>query len=223
MLTHIFFDLDGTLTDSKPGIIHSVEHALNFFHIHVPSEQLIPFIGPPLRDSFAPFFDNDEGRVTLAVQKYREYYTAKGIFENSLYDGISDLLRELQGQGKHLCVATSKPEPFARQILEHFQVSSYFALVAGAELHGARNSKTDVLRYACKEGGIENPRSCLMVGDRKYDVLGAHAVGMACVGVLYGYGTCEELTEARADYLCATVPDLRRLLLKNPQFCPARL
>lgn len=86
--THIFFDLDGTLTDSKPGIIRSVEHALNFFHIHVPPEQLIPFIGPPLRDSFAPFFDNDTARVDMAIQKYREYYSAKGIFENSLYGGI---------------------------------------------------------------------------------------------------------------------------------------
>ena len=213
MSTHIFFDLDGTLTDSKPGIIRSVEHALNFFHMHVPSEQLIPFIGPPLRDSFAPFFDNDAARVDLAIQKYREYYNVKGIFENSLYDGIADLLRELQGQGRRLCVATSKPEPFARRVLEHFRINGFFSLVAGAELHGARNNKTDVLRYACAQRGIEDMRSCLMVGDRKYDVQGAHAVGMACAGVLYGYGSREELAEARADYLCATVPDLRRLLL----------
>lgn len=215
MLTYIFFDLDGTLTDSKPGIIHSVQHALNFFHIHVPPEQLIPFIGPPLRDSFAPFFDNNEARVALAIQKYREYYTVQGIFENNLYDGMADLLRELQRQGYVLCVATSKPEPFARRILEHFQISGFFSLVAGAELHGPRNSKTDVLRYACAQWGIEDMRSCLMVGDRKYDVQGAHAVGMACAGVLYGYGSREELTEARADYLCETVPDLRHLLLRE--------
>ena len=211
--THIFFDLDGTLTDSKPGIIRSVEHALNFFHIHVPPEQLIPFIGPPLRDSFAPFFDNDTARVDMAIQKYREYYSAKGIFENSLYGGIADLLHGLQAQGRQLCVATSKPEPFAKRVLEHFRIESFFSFVAGAELHGARNSKTEVLRYACTQLGIEDMKPCLMVGDRKYDVRGAHDVGMACAGVLYGYGPRGELTEARADYLCKTVPDLRRLLL----------
>lgn len=210
--THIFFDLDGTLTDSKPGIIRSVEHALNFFHIHVPPEQLIPFIGPPLRDSFAPFFDNDTARVDMAIQKYREYYSAKGIFENSLYGGIADLLHGLQAQGRQLCVATSKPEPFAKRVLEHFRIESFFSFVAGAELHGARNSKTEVLRYACTQLGIEDMKPCLMVGDRKYDVRGAHNVGMACAGVLYGYGSRGELTEARADYLCASVDDLGNLL-----------
>ena len=213
MYTHVFFDLDGTLTDSKPGIIRSVEYALNFFHIQVPSEQLIPFIGPPLRDSFAPFFDNDTARVDLAIQKYREYYSANGIFENSLYEGIAGLLRWLQSQGRHLCVATSKPEPFAMRVLEHFRIDGFFSFVAGAELHGARNNKTEVLRYACTQLGIEDMRPCLMVGDRKYDVRGAHNVGMACAGVLYGYGPREELTEARADYLCASVDDLGKLLL----------
>ncbi|GKG92495.1 phosphoglycolate phosphatase [Desulfovibrionaceae bacterium] len=213
--TDIFFDLDGTLTDSKPGIIRSVEHALDFFHIHVPPEQLIPFIGPPLHDSFAPFFDNDTARVDLAIQKYREYYSVKGIFENSLYDGITDLLRGLQALGRRLCVATSKPEPFARRVLEHFRIDGFFSFVAGAELHGPRNNKTEVLRYACTQLGIEDMSPCLMVGDRKYDVRGAHNVGMACAGVLYGYGPREELTEARAEYLCASVDDLEKLLLAD--------
>ena len=110
--TDIFFDLDGTLTDSKPGIIRSVEHALDFFHIHVPPEQLIPFIGPPLHDSFAPFFDNDTARVDLAIQKYREYYSVKGIFENSLYDGITDLCA-----GFRLWAADSASPPRSRNPL----------------------------------------------------------------------------------------------------------
>ena len=114
--TDIFFDLDGTLTDSKPGIIRSVEHALDFFHIHVPPEQLIPFIGPPLHDSFAPFFDNDTARVDLAIQKYREYYSVKGIFENSLYPGIRETLEALKARGAVLCLATSKPEPSSRAL-----------------------------------------------------------------------------------------------------------
>lgn len=213
--SHIFFDLDGTLIDSKPGIIGSVQHALKSFHISVPSEELLPFIGPPLRDSFAQFFPGDTAKVERAIATYREYYQARGIFENSLYPGVVELLRDLRRQKRTLCLATSKPEPFARQILDHFQISRFFSVVAGAELQGPRNSKADVLRYACVQSQVTNMRVCLMVGDRKYDVAGAHAVGMACAGVLYGYGPRAELEEAGADYLCGGLEDVRGLLLQD--------
>lgn len=213
--SHIFFDLDGTLIDSKPGIIHAVEHALNFFDIHIPSEKLVPFIGPPLRDSFARFFPGNAAKVEQAIQKYREYYSAKGIFECDLYSGIRELLADLRAAGRSVCLATSKPEPFARRILRHFDIENLFNFVAGAELHGTRNSKTEVLRYACEHVTHKDMARCLMVGDRKYDVQGAHNLGMACAGVLYGYGTREELAKARAQYICPGVADVRRLLLEG--------
>lgn len=212
--THIFFDLDGTLTDSAPGIIRSVQYALESFHIHKETAELLYFIGPPLKDSFASFFDNDPELTLAAVAKYREYYSVTGIFENSLYAGIADLLTELCRAGHTLCVATSKPEPFALRVLEHFTIREAFAVIAGAELQGSRNSKTDVLRHACRMAGVDPSQGgCCMVGDRKYDILGAHAVGMPALGVLYGYGGRAELEDAGANYLCATVHELRKMLL----------
>lgn len=213
MKQYLFFDLDGTVTDSKPGIIRSVQHALTYFGIERADEDLLHFIGPPLRDSFGKLFDGDMAKAELAVQKYREYYAVTGIFENALYAGIADLLADLRAAGRVVSLATSKPEPFAHRILEHFGLAGVFDHVAGAELTGPRNSKTAVLRYACDLCGVADMEPCLMVGDRKYDVLGAHAVGMRCAGVLYGYGSRGELEEAGADSLCGDVLSLRRLLL----------
>ena len=213
MKQYLFFDLDGTVTDSKTGIIRSVQHALAHFNVSRADDDLLYFIGPPLRDSFGKIFEGDTAKAELAVQKYREYYTVTGIFENALYEGIADLLADLRGAGRVLSLATSKPEPFALRILEHFGIASLFDHVAGAELTGPRNSKSSVLRHACGLCGVADMQQCLMVGDRKYDVLGAHAVGMPCAGVLYGYGSRSELEEAGAECLCDDVPALRQLLL----------
>jgi len=210
---YLFFDLDGTVTDSKTGIIRSVQHALAFFDISRSDDELLYFIGPPLKDSFGKLFEGDTARADLAVKKYREYYSDKGIFENELYEGIADLLADLRGRGRVVSLATSKPEPFAVRILEHFGIAGLFDHVAGAELTGPRNSKTAVLQHALGLCGVADMAQCLMVGDRKYDILGAHAVGMDCTGVLYGYGSRSELEEAGADNLCADVPSLRQLLL----------
>ena len=213
MKQYLFFDLDGTVTDSQTGIIRSMQHALAHFGIVRPDEALLPFIGPPLKDSFGKVFPDDPAKADLAVQKYREYYTVTGIFENALYGGIAELLADLRHQGRTVTLATSKPEPFALRILDHFGITECFDHVAGAELTGPRNSKTAVLQHACNLCGVTTLERCLMVGDRKYDVLGAHAVGMDCVGVLYGYGSRGELEEAGADTLCPSVPALRSLLL----------
>lgn len=210
--TPVFFDLDGTITDSEDGIVNSVQYALEHFGVSLPRESLIPFIGPPLRDSFSKIFPNDPKKVEKIVGKYREYYTDRGIFENRLYDGISDLLRDLAEEGRVLALATSKPETFALRIVEHFDIARYFSCVAGAELSGPRNNKPAVLRYACDRLGVVPSASCLMVGDRKYDVAGAHEVGMPCAAVLYGYGPEKELKEAGADWLCPDVKSLRVLL-----------
>ena len=210
--TSCVFDLDGTITDSQEGILNSVMYALDHFGISVRKDSLLFFIGPPLKQSFARYFPGDSERVALAVEKYREYFRRQGMFENKVYPGVPQMLERLLAQGHHIHLATSKPEVFARQILEHFGLSPCFSFVAGAELHGGRNDKVDVLRYALKETGADVAHS-LMVGDRLHDVVGGHAVDMKTVGVLYGYGSRQELESVHADYLCENVSDLQTTLL----------
>ncbi|MCR5563713.1 MAG: HAD hydrolase-like protein [Desulfovibrio sp.] len=212
MKRFFFFDLDGTVTDSEEGILRSVQYSLRHFGINRENEELLFFIGPPLKESFAFFFPGDPQTVDAAVAKYREYYTEKGIFENRLYSGIDVLLRELRDRGHVCCLATSKPEPFVERIIRHFEIADCFDAVAGAQLLGPRNSKEAVLRHACRLCDADDMSRCLMVGDRKYDVCGAHAVGMACVGVLYGYGKRDELRAAGADCLCHSVEHLAAVL-----------
>ena len=211
---YVFFDLDGTVTASHMGIIRSVQYALRQMGRPVPeAEALMPLIGPPLQESFGKLLGGDPDLAREATRLYREYYTVTGIYENKVYDGVEDLLRTLQEAGRMLCLATSKPEPFARRILQHFGLDGYFSQVAGAELDGRRTGKTEVLRYAAALCGMTDPATGLMVGDRKYDVAGAHSVGLACAGVLYGYGSREELQEAGADWLCPDPACLRELVL----------
>ena len=208
-----FFDLDGTVTDSKAGILNAVRHALAAFHIERPEGELLPFIGPPLSASFGEIFPNDPGKVREAIAKYREYFSVKGLFENAVYPGMAELLSDLRQAGYGMCLATSKPEPYTLRILEHFRLMPCFDHVAGAELDGPRNNKADVLRHALKLCGVTDTATCLMIGDRLHDVAGAHAVGMPCVGVLYGYGSRAELEAAGADALCPDIPSLRAMLL----------
>lgn len=213
-INHVFFDLDGTLTDSAEGILNSVVHALDYFNLQLPQEELISFIGPPLKDSFAPLFNNDQKMVETAIAKYREYFSHRGIFENRLYPGVTHMLQACSNAGLVLCLATSKPEPFALRILEYFKIRHFFQVAAGAELYGARSDKTAVLYYAHALAGHPQQAACLMVGDRKHDVEGAHAVGMPCCGVLYGYGSQEELIAAGVESMCATVEELQEFLLQ---------
>ncbi len=206
-----FFDLDGTLTDSSPGITNSVIYALKKFGIEETDRtKLYPFIGPPLTESFARFYGFSEERCMEAVRYYREYYSDKGIFQNSVYDGLEDVLKELKRRGKKLVVATSKPEPFARRIIEHFDLAQYFDYVAGMELNGGRGTKEDVIRYALDTCKVTDKDKVLMVGDREHDVLGAKGAGIDCLGILYGFGTSEELERAGADYIEETVEGILR-------------
>lgn len=210
--TSFFFDLDGTVTDSKQGIINSVLYALGHFGIRARADSLLFFIGPPLKQSFARYFPGDSSQVALAVEKYREYFRRQGMFENQVYPGVPQMLERLVAQGHKLYLATSKPEIFARQIVDHFGLAPYFSFVAGAELNGSRNDKVDVLRYALQETGADGAHA-LMIGDRFHDIVGGHAVGMKTVGVLYGYGSRQELESVHADYLCSTISDLQTTLL----------
>lgn len=209
----LLFDLDGTLTDPGEGITASVAYALACFGITPPPrEQLYPFIGPPLHESFQRFYGFTEAQSFEAVERYRDYYRERGIWQNLLYPGIETLLPALREAGCTLVLATSKPEVFAQQILEHFRIAPYFSFVAGSNLDGSRTKKGEVIAYALARSGAQ-PEKSLMIGDREHDVLGAREQGLPCVGVLYGYGSCDELTAAGAWRLAESVADLGELLL----------
>jgi phosphoglycolate phosphatase len=210
----ILFDLDGTLTDPGIGITNSVMYALSKYGISVPDRSaLYPFIGPPLWASFEKFYGFSEAEAKRAVEYYREHYSITGLFENAVYDGIDALLAVLEDSGKTLVVATSKPEVFAEQILEHFDLAKYFAFIGGSELDGTRVNKDQVIRYALEMSGVTDLSTAVMVGDREHDILGAKKVGITSAGVLFGYGSRSELENAGADFIAETVDDLQRLLL----------
>lgn len=209
---YILFDLDGTITDPGLGITNSVIHALNKFGISDKRENLYKFIGPPLAQSFQNYYGFDEEKAQLGIQYYREYYAVDGIFENIVYDGVEQMLKNLKQDGKKILMATSKPEKFAKQILECFKLDQYFDYVAGATMDEKRVRKADVISYALESYGIQNLDEVLMVGDREHDVLGAKEVGIDCVGVLYGYGDREELEKAGAKYIVETVEELAKVL-----------
>ena len=210
MWNTILFDLDGTLTDPKEGITKATAIALEHFGIHEDPENLTHFIGPPLDESFPEFYGFDREQVLVATEKFREYYVRQGWLENIPYPGMGELLRDLKAAGKRRLVATSKPEVTAVRILEHFGMAEYFDRICGAPLdnqEGAR--KANVIRRAlsCAEA------PAVMVGDRRHDVAGAHQAGLACIGVLYGYGSREEHEAAGADFIAEDLTQLRRLLL----------
>lgn len=209
----ILLDLDGTITDPKVGITKSVQYALRSFGIEVNNpDDLCNFIGPPLRQSFRECYGFTETGANEAVEKYREYFIDKGIYENILYDGMDVLLKKLKELGKTLMLATSKPTVLAEQVLEYFQLDSFFAFVSGAELNGDRSEKSEVLRYAFEKNDIQDLSRCVMVGDRKHDILGARAVDIDSVGVEYGYGGYAELSEAGATYTVKSMNELSDLL-----------
>lgn len=210
---YILFDLDGTLTDPMMGITKSVRYALNYYGIEVNDlNDLLPFIGPPLRNSFREFYGFDETKANEAVIKYREYFSTEGIFDNKVYDGIVDCLKALKENDKVLMVATSKPEKFAKQIIKHFDLAQYFDFVGGSEFN-SREKKAEVINYVLDTNKI-SAADAIMIGDRKHDIIGAHENKLPCIGVLYGYGSREELIQYEADYLVDDIIELQKLLLK---------
>ncbi|MCI9123029.1 MAG: HAD family hydrolase [Eubacterium sp.] len=213
MYQTIIFDLDGTISDSGLGIMNTAVHTLEKFGITVSDRsELRKFIGPPLQYSFSQFYGLSEEDTAKAVAYYRAYYSEKGLYENTLYDGMADLLRKLHEEGYRLIVATSKLEPFAVRILQHFGVAQYFTFIAGSNADTTRSSKEEVLAYALEKGNVTDRTSAVMVGDREYDIIGAKAAGLDSVGVLYGYGSRKELEAAGATYIAPEVPDLLRIL-----------
>lgn len=207
----IFFDLDGTLTDSAPGIIHSVQYALKKYGIEAEENDLRSFIGPPLVHSFQDRFGFDHDKALEAVAYYREYFTAGGMFENSVYPGVEEMLQKLKEDGLMLAVATSKPELFSKQILEHFALTRYFDFIGGAAMDETRTTKVEVLSYALQELQVD-PAKAVMIGDRENDMEAASLLGTESIGVLYGYGSKEELANAGAKVFAETPMDICRII-----------
>ena len=200
----IYFDLDGTLTDPKPGITRSIQYALQKLdHPTMPTEDELTWcIGPPLRASFVRLL-GAEASADLAVSYYRERFSDIGLYENGVYDGIGDVLTSLCASGHRLFVATSKPHVFAERIIDHFGLRDHFERVFGSELDGTRVDKSHLLEYALEQTSVD-PAKTLMIGDRSHDMVGAKNNGMKGIGVLYGYGSRDELLEAGAHHVCAT-------------------
>ena len=196
----VFFDLDGMLTDPRVGITRCIRHALAEVGLTPPdSDDLTWCIGPPLLESFKSMLGDDVS-ATIALKHFRARFSDVGIYENKLYGGIPDALQELSSRGVSLFVATSKPQVYAERIVEHFGLSACFKGVFGPTLRGERERKTDLLRWALEETGVE-PSAAVMVGDRSHDMVGATVNGMRAVGVLYGYGSREELEASGAQLL----------------------
>ena len=208
------FDLDGTITDSGPGIMNAIRYAVKKRGLPEVSEEVLrSFIGPPLKEQFCSVFGLSDEEGTIMVATYREYYGEKGIFENRVYDGVPEVLQKLQEAGVRILMATSKPEKYAKQIAEHFGFDKYFDFIGGACMDGRRTDKYEVIEYVidsckvCRENAV-------MIGDRRHDIIGASKAGISSIGVLYGYGSREELERAGADMIAVTPDDISKLILQ---------
>ena len=209
---YILFDLDGTLTDSGPGIMNGFEYALGKMGIEVPDRSsLRKFVGPPLGDSFEKTLGFSPEDAAKGIAFYREYYADKGVYENDVYPGVFELLDKLKASGKKMIVATTKAELMANVVMDHFGLRKYFDLMVASN-NTDRKNKIDVLKYAIENVGVDIGKA-VMIGDRFYDVTGASHFGIDSVGVLYGYGSRQELEDAGATYIAETVENLSEILL----------
>ncbi len=211
MLKYILFDLDGTLTNPKEGITKCVQYALKHFGIERECDELISFIGPPLKEKFIEYASLSEEDGVKAVEIYRERFAPIGIFENEIYDGIIYLLEELKKQGKTLAIATSKPTVYAEKIAEKYGIMPYLSCLVGSELDGRHTDKAEVVEIAMRKLGASS-KNTIMVGDREHDVIGARKNGVECIGVGYGYGGEDELLKSGALKIADTPYELLKIL-----------
>ncbi len=212
---YILFDLDGTLTDSHVGVSNGIAYALNTLGVPAPvGDEVRRWLGPPLSTSFREFAGLGEQDALEAIRLYRDYYNHTGAFENRVYEGIPELLRQLHACGKKLAVATSKVDYAAVAILKHFELEKYFSTIVGADEYGLlRGTKSLVMAQAMRDLNIHVSASAVMVGDRHHDIHGATEHGLDSVGVTWGYADEHELTNAGATFLCNSVSELTALLI----------
>lgn len=217
---YILFDLDGTLTDSSEGILNCIKYALEAAGRDIPdTKSLMRMIGPPLMEGFQEVIGMDRQEAAEATMKYRERYNVIGLFENKPYEGIQQLLAGLKKEGKCLALATSKQENCSMRILRHFHLTRYFDVIVGSTLDGSRITKQEVIqevfqRFRLKE---EQKKETIMVGDRRQDILGAKACGIASLGVYYGFAEQGELEQAGADYITRSVKETGRFLAEREE------
>ncbi|MBR0278267.1 MAG: HAD hydrolase-like protein [Clostridia bacterium] len=208
----LLFDLDGTVIDSFEGVINSVKYSLNKLNAPIPdSEKLKKYVGPPLTESYMKFNGFDRKKAEDAIEIYREYYTEKGIYETRLYDGMYSLLEDLHKAGYEIILATSKPEKYAVKILENLCILKFFSKVCGCPMKEAGVTKIDIMNLAIKNAKTKNKSEIIMIGDTTYDINGAEYFKIDSVGVLYGAGSAEELSDAT--YIANDVNDLRKIFL----------
>ena len=211
----LLFDLDGTLTDPKPGIVGCLRFALDQLGVSCPSDDVLTnFIGPPLRATFALLLDTSDGsQIEEAIRLYRQRFAATGLYENQVYAGVPAMLEHAQQAATVMYVATSKPAVYAERIVQHFGLEHHFRQVYGAELDGRRENKADLVAYVLASEGVD-AQTAVMIGDRAADVLAAKANGVRSIGVLWGYGSAHELLDAGVDILCKTPSELAEQLSK---------
>lgn len=207
---NILFDLDGTLTDPREGITRSIQYALAQLDIHEPDlSRLEHFIGPPLLQCFMQSYGFDEARAWQAVNHYRERFKVSGLYENLVFDGVTELLGMLGEQGRTLYIATSKPSLFAREIARHFGFARHFKVIYGSELDGTRTDKVELIQHLLAEEGLD-PAQTLMIGDRKHDLIGAQRNGLRAIGVGYGFGSHAELMAESPAWYFSTLAELHQ-------------
>ncbi len=211
---YIFFDLDGTLTESGPGIINAVKYSVGFMGIEENRKEVLrSFIGPPLIDNFMLQYGCSREVAVELRRIYQKYYDETGVLENSVFEGVPEMLIRLHEAGKTLVIATSKPGKYVDIVMRHFDLGKYFDFIASSDYDVGRSDKTAVLEYAFDSLGIEDRSRVILVGDRMYDAEGANNVGIDCMGVLYGYGTREELENEGVICIAETVPQIAEMLL----------
>ncbi len=209
----LLFDLDGTLTDSSEGITNSVAYALSKWGITVEDPRsLTAFVGPPLTESFEKYYGIVGEDNWRAVTYYREYFEKQGMYENTVYDGIRELLAELKEGPAKVIVTTSKPETYSREILDYFDLTRYFDDIFGANMDGTRLKKKELIRDVLGRWDPDRRHRPVMIGDREHDILGAKAMQIDSIGVLYGFGSREELETAGATHIIDSVSSLRAYL-----------
>jgi len=209
--TNILFDLDGTLTDPFLGITNSWKYALKKMKMEIDPSILKTFIGPPLEKTFSEYFYFNKANTEIGKKYYREYFSEKGLYENTLYDGIKELLKALNDRNKICVLATSKPMVFAEKIIKYFNIDIYFKYTVGGNLEGTFNEKEDIIKYIIENYNLDKSET-IMVGDRKYDIIGAKRNGIKSIGVLYGYGSREEMENEKPEYIINNVEEILKIV-----------
>lgn len=211
---YFLFDFDGTIFDTSEGVFNSLEKVCVHYGLKNTRDDFSRMIGPPLSESFTTVFRLPESEIRDAINVYRDYYSKEGMFQCSLYPGVMEMIQSLKTKGKKVFIATSKPEIYTKQILEKKGLISFFDFVGGADFEEKlRNEKVDVINYVLSENGLSGQKEkCLMVGDRNYDIRGAHKAGLKAAGILWGFGNRKEFEEAGADFIFENPKEIIKLL-----------